>query len=205
MKAKALFTTAACCAMIIPAFQAKAQDETVVVEETAIFTEVPCKTHYYVDKHDNWFLQLGAGTAVPFVEGTKVDGSRKSHFTVNYNVGFGRWFSPYMGWRLAFNGGPLHYQNHGMQRFNYVGANLDFMWDMFNSLGGVNSKRVFSIIPFVGLGGTFSWDFRGQGNILDKQGNIKSNQWTLPVSGGLQLRFRLCKYVDFLAEARASM
>jgi outer membrane protein OmpA-like peptidoglycan-associated protein len=32
---------------------------------------------------------------------------------------------------------------------------------------------------------------------------VKRNQWTLPVSAGLQLRFRLCRYVDFFAEGRA--
>ena len=76
MKTKALFTTAACCALLVPAFEAKAQDETVVVEETAVVTDVPCKTHYYVDKHDNWFIQFGAGAAVPFFEGRNKEGNR---------------------------------------------------------------------------------------------------------------------------------
>ncbi len=203
MKTKALFTTAACCALLVPAFEAKAQDETVVVEETAVVTDVPCKTHYYVDKHDNWFIQFGAGAAVPFFEGRNKEGNRESHFTVNYNVGLGKWFSPYMGWRLAFNGGPLHFEDQGMRRFKYVNANLDFMWDMFNSLGGVNSHRVFSIIPFVGLGGTYAWDFEPVGDIASRHGGDKTNSWTLPVSAGIQLRFRLCKYVDFFAEGRA--
>ena len=203
MKTNVLFTTVACCALLVPAIQANAQDEVVVEETTEIITDVPCKTHYYVDKKDNWFIQFGAGVAVPFVEGRNSSGDRESHFTVNYNVGFGKWFSPYVGWRLAFNGGPLHYEKDGMSKFKYVGANLDFMWDMFNSLGGVNSKRVFSIIPFVGLGGTFAWDYSPKGDIMGKHGP-KHNSWTLPVSAGLQLRFRLCKYVDFFAEARGS-
>ena len=203
MKTNVLFTTVACCALLVPAIKANAQDEVVVEETTEIITDVPCKTHYYVDKKDNWFIQFGAGVAVPFVEGRNSSGDRESHFTVNYNVGFGKWFSPYVGWRLAFNGGPLHYEKDGMSKFKYVGANLDFMWDMFNSLGGVNSKRVFSIIPFVGLGGTFAWDYSPKGDIMGKHGP-KHNSWTLPVSAGLQLRFRLCKYVDFFAEARGS-
>lgn len=203
MKKNVLFTTAACCALLVPAFQANAQEETVVVEETAVLTEIPCKTHYYVDKYDNWFLQVGAGFAVPFME-NKAEGRHKdAHFTVNYNLGFGRWFSPYLGWRLSFNGGPLHYENETFNKFYYVGANFDFMWDMFNSLGGVNSKRVFSIVPFVGVGGTFGWKYRPAGNIVSDAGRPKSNTWALPVSAGIQLRFRLCKYVDFFAEGRA--
>ena len=205
MKTNALFTTAACCALLVPAFSAQAQDETVVVaEETAVVTEVPCKTRYYVDKTDNWFIQFGAGVAVPFMESDNGHGKRESNFTANYSLGFGKWFSPYMGWRLNFQGGALHYTNFGMQKMKYVTANLDFMWDMFNSLGGVNSHRVFSIIPFVGLGGTYAWDMTtSTENVVGRNGKPKHNSWTLPVSGGLQLRFRLCKYVDFFAEGRA--
>lgn len=201
---KNAFIATACCAMLAPALQANAQEETVVIEEaTAVETQVPCKTHYYVDKTDNWFIQFGAGVAVPFVEGTNKSGDRERHFTANYNFGFGKWFSPYMGWRLAFNGGALHFEDQGMAKFKYVNANVDFMWDMFNSLGGVNSKRVFSIVPFVGLGGTYGWDYSGPVNIYGKHGK-KSNTWALPVSAGIQLRFRLCKYVDFFAEGRAA-
>jgi len=203
MKKNVLFTTAACCALLVPAFDANAQEETIVVEETALLTEVPCKTHYYVDKHDNWFLQIGAGVATPFME-NKAEGAHKNaHATVNYNLGFGRWFSPYLGWRLAFNGGPLHYENETFNKFYYVGANFDFMWDMFNSLGGVNSKRVFSIVPFVGVGGTYGWKYRPAGNIVSDAGRPKSNTWALPVSAGIQLPFPLCKYFDFFAEGRA--
>ncbi len=205
MKKNVLLTAAMSCAVLVPAIQAKAQETVVVEEESVAVSEVPCKTHYYVDKTDNWFIQLGAGVALPLVEGVNSKGDRERHYTVNYNLGFGKWFSPYVGWRLAFNGGPLHWESLGMYKAKYVGANVDFMWDMFNSLGGVNSSRVFSIIPFVGLGGTYLWDERPSGDISGHKGGKKTSSWTLPVSGGLQLRFRLCKYVDFFAEARASM
>lgn len=214
MKTKALFIATACCALAVPAFQAKAQDAVVVEEETAVVTDVSCKTHYSVSKYDNWFIQFGAGVAVPFVEGVNDKGDRERHFTVNYNFAFGKWFSPYMGFRASFYGGPLHYETRGhMSKFNYVNANVDFMWDMFNSLGGVNPNRVFSIIPFVGVGGDANWDFKNHFNEQPAATNItreysmrdpKSVQWTLPVSAGIQFRFRLCKYVDFFAEARAT-
>ncbi len=205
MKKNVLFTAAACAAMMVPAL-ASAQNETVVVEETAVLTEVPCDTKYYVTKHDNWFVQIGAGIDAPFLDGTNAEGHHHSKLTVNYNVGFGKWFSPYLGWRLAFNGGPYHWLMNGTEhKANYVGANLDFMWDMFNSLGGVNEKRVFSLVPFVGLGGTYTWHYRpNDANIVNHAGDKKHNSWTLPVSAGIQARFRLCKYVDFFAEARAS-
>ncbi|MDE6288115.1 MAG: OmpA family protein, partial [Muribaculaceae bacterium] len=76
---------------------------------------------------------------------------------------------------------------------------------MFNSFGGVNSERVFSIVPFVGLGGAYMWDFRPESavNTLRDNGQPKKNSWSLPLSAGLQLRLRLSKYVDFFAEGRA--
>ena len=205
MKTNVLLTAAACCALSLPtALSANAQTCSEYNDDFLAVTEAPCKTHYYVDKSDGWFLQLGAGVAAPMLEGHNAQGQHQAHYTVNYNAGFGKWFSPYMGWRLAFNGGPLHYENNGMSKFNYVGANLEFMWDMFNSIGGVNSHRVFSVIPFVGLGGTYAWDFRPDGTAVRQNGDLRGNSWTLPVSGGIQLRFRLCKYVDFFAEGRAS-
>lgn len=172
----------------------------------------PCGTRYYVTKSDNWFIQLGAGTNTPFVENVHGD---THQFTANYGVGFGKWFSPYLGWRLEFQGGSIHWNNNGVGigHAKTVNGNLDFMWDMFNSLGGVNSERVFSIVPFVGLGGTFNWDYKNVAvqpeldneNVPNyEEGRKKHNEWMLPVSAGIQLRFRLSKYVDFYAQARAS-
>ncbi|MDE6358509.1 MAG: OmpA family protein, partial [Duncaniella sp.] len=79
------------------------------------------------------------------------------------------------------------------------------MWDMFNSIGGYRPNRVFSIVPFVGLSGTFVYRFRpNTGNDMDHDGKVKSNQWLLPVSAGLQLRFRVSPYVDIFAEGRGT-
>lgn len=202
MKKNVLLTSAACCAAFLTGFQANAQEGTVVVEETAIVTDVQCKTHYYSTSRDNWFFQVGAGISSPFVENHDAT-NPKHHLTVTYDLAFGKWMSPYLGWRLSFLGGPLHWENKGFEKSKYVNANFDIMWDMFNSFHGVNSRRVFSIVPFVGLGGTYAWDFTpNHGNIMAHDGKVKSNSWTLPVSAGLQLRFRLCKYADFFAEGR---
>lgn len=206
MKKNVLYLLAAGCAAFTGVATANAQaDETVVVSESeTIVTDVNCKTHYYTNKNQNWFIQIGAGINTPFVENVETNGTKKHHLSVAYNVGFGKWFSPYLGFRLSFQGGPLHYNQNIYRKSKYVQGNLDFMWDMCNSLGGVNAKRVVSVIPFVGLGGAFNWDFNSDGNIVNNDGKPKRNSWTLPVSAGLQLRFRLCKYVDFFAEGRAS-
>ncbi|MEE0978823.1 MAG: OmpA family protein [Muribaculaceae bacterium] len=184
--------------------QAKAQDAVVVEEESVTVTQAPeCKDHYYTTGRDNWFLQFGAGIQSPFTENYLPDGDAKHHMTAVYNFAFGKWFSPYIGWRLSFNGGAIHWDDVQFNKAKIVNANFDIMWDMCNSLGGVNPDRPVSVIPFIGVGGNYMWDVRGyKGNIEGKHG-IKSTQWCLPVSAGIQFRFRTSRYVDLFLEGRA--
>ncbi len=185
--------------------KAYAQDTEIVVQEDVVYGEITdCKDRYYSTSRDNWFIQLCAGINVPYVENFLDDGSKAGrHITAGYTAGFGKWFSPYIGWRMSFLGGAIHYDTQTYCKAKYVNANVDFMWDMFNSFN-VNPKRVFSIVPYVGLGGTYVWDFSPRnGDHLNRHGAVKKNQWLLPVSAGIQLRFRLCRYVDFYAEGRA--
>lgn len=201
MKKNVFSAFAACSAMLLPGLTANAQDqETVIVEESVIATEVPCNTRYYSTSRDNWFIQLGAGIASPFVE--NADGARHQ-ITANYNVGFGKYVSPYVGWRLSFLGGALHSTPDTYQKFKYVTANVDVMWDMFNTLGGVNTHRVFSIVPFAGIGGTYTWDYTPYGTIVRDNGKLRTNSWTLPVSAGIQFNFRLSDHIDFFLEGRS--
>lgn len=217
MRTTHFYIGTALCAAALCQLPAQAQ-EAEYVEETVAVTEYSCDytNHYFSNWRNNWFIQLGAGINQPFVErGIGVDADIKSvdrkRMTVAYNVGFGRWISPYLGFRINAIGGCLHWDNptslsprNGWSKGRHVNVNFELMWDMFNSLGGVDSDRVFSIIPFAGLGGDYMWKVRGAGtNIYDDNGP-KDKNWTLPVTAGIQFRFRLCKYVDFFAEARAS-
>ena len=162
---KQVFTAIA--AVAISGVYASAQQPEVVVEEESltVVEEVPCENHYYSSGSDNWFIQLGAGVNVPFFEYSDVDGSKKHHFTAAYNAGFGKWFTPYMACRLNFMGGALHWDNNDYHKMKYVSGQVDFMWDMFNALGGVDNDRVFSIVPFAGLGAAYAWDMKPAGNI----------------------------------------
>ena len=201
MKKNILLVAAAFCGVLF-ATEAKAQDA-VVVEDVTV-AEVPCKDIVYSTAKDNWFIQIGAGINAPFVENYLPNGDAKHHITAAYNIGVGKWMTPHLGWRLSALGGALHWDNWTYSKSKYANLNFDLMWDMFNSLGGVNTKRVFSIVPFVGLGGTFAWDFDAVASNVYKNGDdVKRNQWTLPVSAGLQFRFRLSDKVDFFAEGRA--
>lgn len=201
---KNLILLAACGGMLLAANEAKAQ-ETVVVDETVInTTNVECKDNYYSSWRKNWFIQLGAGAHLPFVEDTRFEkDSWNKQITAIYNVGFGHWFSPYLAFRFTGFYGAAHWDDGSWGKAKNANLNVELMWDLLNSACGVSNTRVFSIIPFVGVGGAFTWDYEGgKGNAYDRHGNLKDNMWTLPVSAGIQLRFRLCKYVDFFAEGR---
>lgn len=206
MKKNLVLVMTACCMGLLATNSAKAQDAVVVEEESVTVGEaVNCKTQYSVNRNDNWFIQLGAGIDVPMVEHKLIDGKAKRHITATYNLGAGRWFSPYLGFRFSAYYGAMHWDNDVYSKAKYANLNFDFMWDMCNSLGGVNASRPVSVIPFIGIGGTYTWDYSGmESNILRKNGDYRKTSWTLPVSAGLQLRFRLCRYVDFFAECRAT-
>ncbi len=203
MKTRLFMVIAAGGGALVAASQLSAQNAILVEQEQVVVTDASCKTHYYTDRSDNWFLQLGAGINSPFFENRTGDG-RKHQLTPAYNIGVGKWFSPYLGVRLDFQYSNMKWKNDGENKAKYINANFDFMWDMFNSIGGVNSERVFSLVPFVGIGGTYAFDFESPGkNIMHNPDELKHNSWTLPVSAGIQMRFRLCSYVDFFLEGRA--
>lgn len=206
---KQLLLMAACGATLMAANEIKAQDNTYVVEETTFTTvdEVKCKDIYTPGSwRDNWYLQLGAGIRSPFVENNPTSHTDHRRMTAVYNLGVGRWISPYLGFRFSAYYGSMHWNQGVTAKAKTANLNVDFMWDMFNSIGGYNPNRVFSIIPYVGLGSTFAWDYKpAMGNDVDGDGKIKSNQWLFPVSAGLQLRFRVSQYVDIFAEGRGTL
>lgn len=223
MKVRNLYLGAACSAAFCCAVPAGAQT---IVEEAVSVTEYTCDNHDYsfANWRQNWFIQLGAGINQPFVErgvdaGRDIKAIDHKRMTVAYNFGFGRWMSPYLGFRINAIGGALHWDNptkaepyNGWTKAKHVNVNFELMWDMFNSMAGANANRVFSIIPFAGFGGDYTWRIKdAEGGFAagshiggNSSKGIKSESWTLPVTAGIQFRFRLCKYVDFFAEARAT-
>lgn len=191
-------------AMLLPIGAMAQNDDYVVVEEDVTIVDLSqCKDHYYSSWKENWFMQMGAGINIPMLENYLPDGKAKHHITAAYNLGVGRWMTPYLGWRMSGLYGAIHWDNNVYSKARYINANADLMWDMFNSVMGVNTMRRFSIIPFVGIGGTLTWDFNDHSPAIRTSYGDKPNQWTLPVSAGLQMRFRLCRYADFFIEGRA--
>ena len=189
--------------ILMSAQHTNAQDaSSVTIEESVIAVEqVPCKDIYTTGSwRNNWYIQLGAGVRTPLVE----TGTKTHHYTAQYNLAVGRWISPYLGFRFSGYYGSMHWLHNPVASARTANLNVDFMWDMCNSIAGYNPSRPVSVIPYIGLGGTFVYDYKGNRDANDMgKHNLKSNQWLLPVSAGLQVRFRLSEYVDLFGEARA--
>lgn len=203
---KQLFLMAALGGVLMSANDVNAQETTgVVVEESTFAVEqVQCKDIYTPGSwRDNWYIQLGAGMRTPIME----QGTKERRITAIYNLAVGRWISPYLGFRFSAYYGSMHWQQGTMASARTANLNVDFMWDMCNSIAGYNPSRPVSIIPYVGLGSTFVYNFRNVegANDYHKDGHIKRNQWMFPVSAGIQLRFRVSPYVDLFAEGRAML
>lgn len=110
--------------------------------------------------------------------------------TVAPTVQFGKWYNPYLGARIKVTGGSLHtFHNNAtvMQRQKYVGAEANFMWNVSNYLGKYNEDRLYSFIPFIGMGAAYGWDYKIHGQRVPG----KFAQRTLTFNAGFINNFRL--------------
>ena len=229
MKAKNLYVIALCAGAF--AFSNVAQAQDVFVDDAATVTEFTCDNtdHYFSNWRNNWFIEISAGGNQPLTEcgmavpEVAIEPFNSKKWTAVYSVGVGRWINPELGIRLKGIYGAIHWDsplnwqqainNEGWSKMKHASLSFELMWDMLNTFRGVNSKRIFSLIPYIGIGGDCSWDYKGHdgnqpiaSNVYKKGTNdLKEVQWTLPLSVGFEFRFRLCKYVDFFAEIRASV
>lgn len=190
--------------VLLPAFafipESSAQNQIDITETVSVY-ELPGKTHFYSEKFgDNMYFSLGAGMQTFFTDHyTTATHSTRPKITLALDAAVGKWFSPYWGLRLNFMGGSLHsawpLQANVMNHIRYFAVYGDFTVNMSNLIAGYNEDRVFSVIPFAGVG--YSWAFKNTGT------NSKTSAF--PVSGGLKLNFRLSHYLDFFLEGRANI
>ena len=98
-------------AMSLPIGSMAQNDDYVVVEEDVTIVDLSqCKDHYYSSWKDNWFMQMGAGINIPMLENYLPEGKAKHHITAAYNLGIGRWMTPYLGWRVSGLYGAIHWR-----------------------------------------------------------------------------------------------
>lgn len=145
---------------------------------------------------DHWVLTLQGGVGAQFLEGNeeKPFGDR---LQMSYSLSLGKYYTPSFATRLNLVGAQAHtYYMVGNEVMNYetsfVGAHYDFMFDIVNHFSRYNAKRVFHIIPFVGMG--YNMKFNK---------SFEDLHHTAALDAGLQLQFRLGRRVDLVIEGKA--
>jgi outer membrane protein OmpA-like peptidoglycan-associated protein len=190
------------------AFAQEKDVQTTVVESTDKY-EVGTKRFW-----NNWFISAGAGGQMYFG-----DYDREVHIgrriAPALDIAVGKWFTPGMGIRFMYNGlsmkgatrvgdngDPMtHATDHvydgrngvpvNGQKFNFANVHADAMFNLSQLLFGYNEKRVWSFIPYVGLGWMWTWQ---QPRTHELSGNL-----------GVLNSFRVCSAIDINLEVRGVM
>lgn len=143
---------------------------------------------------DNWFIGAGAGANIYFGD-HDVHAKFFRRLTVTPNFQFGTWFTPYSGLRVKLSGGTnIHTFNNEasiMGRNRYIGAEMNFMWNMTDYLMHYNSSRVYNFIPYVGFGYAYGWDYDNMPEIRTRHGHVNSATF----DAGIINRFRFSERV----------
>lgn len=154
---------------------------------------------------DNWFIDAGVGAQV-FQGNSDQYGDFGDSISLAYELSFGKWFTPAIGSRVQGSGLTVRgasYANgayiygdpdaNGLykERFNVVNVHGDFLVNLSNAIGGYKEKRVYSFIPYVGLGIVHA--FKDEGD--RKRNEISANF-------GIINKFRLSDAVDLNLELK---
>jgi len=104
---------------------------------------------------DNWFIGAGAGATLYL--GAECDNaSFTDRLTVNPSLFVGKWFNPYIGARIRFQGGAVHtFAGNDAQRMYHqyhITGHVDFMFNFTQYIMKYNEKRFYNFIPTIGMG-----------------------------------------------------
>ncbi len=159
-------------------------------------------TVYLKDKaSDHWYIGLGGGTNLYFTQGennANADFAKRLGWMGQLEVG--RWNSPNWGARLVIDGGHIKHVATGIAaKQNWVGGHVDLMYNVINAWGSYNPDRVYSLIPYLGIGYMYGLDANWKR--VNPNGDLfkKQNQ-TLTYNVGLINNFQISKSVALFLE-----
>jgi outer membrane protein OmpA-like peptidoglycan-associated protein len=147
----------------------------------------------------NWFIGIGAG-AQTYLGDHDSEADLTDRFTVVPTLTVGKWFSPYWGARIKGQGGSLHGFEPAtgsalwMEHIRYYNVHVDAMWNLANYWGVYSPTKLFSFIPYVGLGYAHKLQFDDP--IPAKYYKTARTSEALSVNGGIQFGFRLSNRVN---------
>ena len=104
---------------------------------------------------DNWFMQLGGGTNMWFNAGeNNANAEFMERLGWNGQLAIGRWNSPNWGARFVIDAGHINFNSAGRtaEEQQWIGGQLHLMYNLMNAWGTYRPDRVWSLIPFGGVG-----------------------------------------------------
>ena len=111
---------------------------------------------------DNWYIGLGGGTNLYFNDTeNNADASIGDRLGWMGQLEIGRWNSPNWGGRLVIDGGHIKLVNPDAARFpelNWLGGHVDLMYNIINAWGSYDPERMYSLIPYLGIGYMYGLD-----------------------------------------------
>ena len=164
-------------------------------------TEKGYKTNFKKNKAgDNWVISIAGGASMLFGdENGNANFGDRLNFAPQFS--FGKWFNPYLGFRTQLNGGVIHgFEGRNaevMQHNKYMAAHIDFLWDVTNFWAPYNEKKVFRLIPWVGLG--YAQRFKTTESVE------RSRTESPTLNAGILTAFRLSNRVDLNVELQGSL
>ena len=150
---------------------------------------------------DNWYMGLGGGTNLYMTKGENdADANFGDRLGWMGQLEIGRWNSPNWGARLVIDGGQINFVADGLDpERNWVGGHLDLMYDVTNAWGTYNPDRVYSLVPYLGIGYMYGLD--GDWKKPNPDGDMfKGQNQTLTYNVGLINNFKLSNSVALFVE-----
>ena len=164
---------------------------------------------------DHWFLEIQGGVwMLPFGEANN-KAELKDRIYPIAQLGLGQWHEPWFATRVQIGGwnmkgfaiDPATGANQAYNNLFGV-AHYDFMFDLVNYFAKYNAKRVFHIVPYVGLGAGYKHHTTTGGafaDVFDANKRVKdatTNDFGGLVDAGIIFKFRLGRRVDLNLEAQ---
>ncbi|SDZ81908.1 OmpA family protein [Porphyromonadaceae bacterium KH3R12] len=150
---------------------------------------------------DNWYIGLGGGTNLYMTKGENdADANFGDRLGWMGQLEIGRWNSPNWGARVVIDGGLIKHVAGAPvpDEQNWLGGHLDLMYNVTNAWGSYNPDRVYSLVPYLGIGYMYGLDDWKKPN---SDGDLfKHQNQTLTYNVGLINNFQLSKSVALFLE-----
>ncbi|MDR2791657.1 MAG: OmpA family protein [Tannerellaceae bacterium] len=184
-------------------------------------TNVGYKTHFLHNKAgDNWFVSLAGGVNL-FYGDRSMEAGLLNQYSIIPQLSFGKWFNPYLAFRVQALGGqvvsPLDLEGEYTQGGTFAAAHADILLDVTNLWAPYNEKRLFRLIPWLGLG--YTQRFRvaapegfdpqivrndGYAITISDDGEFPRSE-SPTLNAGILTAFRLTQRLDLNVEVQGSL